>query len=225
MADKSKSSAFYSNAPLLSYEQALKTSSIDDLRPPSPVNHDGHNRDRKRLQRYIFNGAVIGFLGLATILGVAELPVVSEESRKKLVLLGAPLGMRQAWRLFAPNLRTVNWHTLALIETADGTIKAREFPRMEKLSLFDRFLQEKKRSVLGERLPNNVYKRFRPAVARFYARANADADNPPVRVTFVFASAPDLTFNGKNFYYRDQLPAHIFKQVYFDYQVKADDLR
>jgi len=222
MADKSKSSASFSNAPLLSYEQALKTSSIDDLRP---LTGKAKSYDRKRLQRYLFNCAVLGFLGLATILAVAELPVVPEETRKKLVLLGAPIGMRQAWRLFSPNLRTVNWHTLCLIESADGTLKAREFPRMEKLSLWERFLQEKKRSVLGERLPNNVYKRYRPAVARYYAKANADATNPPKRITFVFASAPDLTLNGKNFYYRDQLPAHIFKQVYFDYQVKVEDLR
>ncbi len=136
---------------------------------------------------------------------------------------GAPVGMKQAWRVFAPDLRTLNWHTLCLVELADGTIKASEFPRMEKLSLLERFAQEKKRSVLGDRIAHPVYKKFKPSIARHYARSNDDADNPPVRVTFVFASAPMPPLDGK-WVYRDQLPEHTFKQVYFSYAVRPEDL-
>jgi hypothetical protein len=77
-------------------------------------------------------------------------------------------------------------------------------------------------------LLNPIYKRFRPMIARYYARANAsnnlERDNPPVRVTFVFASAPMPAIDSSHWVYRDQLPEHTFKQVYFSYQVKAEDL-
>jgi len=200
-----------------SYQQALQVASVDDLCHLLT----GGKRSQAPL---LFNAVILTFLSLATILGAAELPALPQELRAKLLLLGAPLGMRQAWRVFAPELRTVNWHTLCIIEMADGTLKGREFPRLEKLSASERFIHEKERNCLGERLPSNFYKRFRPAVARFYARANADKSNPPVFVTFIFASAPDLTLTGANFYYRDQLPEHIFKQVYFDYKVNPEDL-
>ena len=205
--------------PKLSFDQALERSPVDDLRPSSQA-------PKRTLERIACNLVIIGFLFLATIVGVAELPVVPEEYKGNLISAGAPLGMRQGWRVFSPELRCCNWHTLCLIEFKAGTVKAIEFPRMEKLSLLQRFIHEKQRNILGDRITNPVYKRFRPMIARYYARANqgGDSANPPVRVTFVFASAPMPPLNSKQWVYRDQLPEHTFRQVYFSYQVKAEDL-
>lgn len=205
----------------LTYEQALERAPVDDLRPTSLA-------PKRTFERIGCNLVIIAFLSLATIVGVAELPVVPEKYKGNLISAGAPVGMRQGWRVFSPELRTVNWHTLCLIEFKDGTLKAVEFPRMEKLSLLERFVHEKKRNILGDRITNPIYKRFRPMIARYYARANAsnnlEPDNPPVRVSFVFASAPMPDIDSSHWVYRDQLPEHTFKQVYFSYQVKAEDL-
>ena len=214
----------------LTYEQALKRAPIDDLRPTSLA-------PKRTLEWVACNLVIIGFLSLATIVGVAELPMVPEQYKGNLISAGAPIGMRQSWRVFSPELRNTNWHTLCLIEFRDGTLKAVEFPRMEKLSLLERFVHEKKRNILGDRITNPVYKRFRPMIARYYAQANAsnrisnssssssnERDNPPVRVTFVFASVPMPDIHSSHWVYRDQQPEHIFKQVYFSYQVKAEDL-
>jgi hypothetical protein len=215
-------SSLVSSDHQFTYDQALERSLVDDLRPTSLA-------PKRTLERLACNLVILGFLSLATIVGVAELPVVPEKYKGNLISAGAPIGMRQGWRVFSPELRTTNWHTLCLIEFQDGTLKAVEFPRMEKLSLLERFIHEKKRNILGDRITNPIYKRFRPMIARYYAQANAirsgtEPDNPPVRVTFVFASAPMPDIHSSHWVYRDQLPEHIFKQVYFSYQVKAEDL-
>ena len=216
--------ALSSSASPLSFEQALERSPIDDLRP-STVG------PKRTLERLADNLVIIGFLSLATIVGVAELPVVPEQYKGNLISLGAPIGMRQGWRVFSPDLRTTNWHTLCLVELDDGTLKAKEFPRMEKLSLLERFIHEKQRNILGDRITNPIYKRFRPMIARYYARANSTAksdqtnsEGSPERITFVFASSPMPDIHSSPWVYRDQLPEHIFKQVYFSYQVKKKDL-
>lgn len=208
---------------MLNYDKAVAYSSIN-------CSNELKGSSAARFERIVASVAIVTFLSLATIVGTGELPFFSEAVKKKLINLGAPIGMKQAWRVFAPELRTVNWHTLCLIELADGTIKAKEFPRMEKLSQLERFRQEKKRSVLGERIAHAAYKDFKPSIARFYARSNDDSGNRPVRITFVFASAPMPpleTSDSKKpaWIYRDHLPEHINKQVYFSYAVQSQDLR
>lgn len=207
---------------LLSYEQSLECSPVEDLRTASL----GSNQALKHIA---FNLVIIGYLSLATIVGVGELPVVPDAYKGNLISLGAPIGMKQGWRVFSPDLRTTNWHTLCLIELEDGTVKAVEFPRMEKLSLIERFIHEKQRNILGDRITNPIYKRFRPMIARYYARANINHDlenahGQPVRVTFIFASAPMPDIHSSHWVYRDRLPEHTFKQVYFSYAVNPGDL-
>lgn len=204
----------------LSYDQALECSPVDDL-CSSP------QAAKRTLELVACNLVIIGFLTLATMVGVAELPFVPEEYKGNLISAGAPLGMRQAWRVFSPDLRSSNWHTICIIELKDGTLKAVEFPRMEKLSLIERFIHEKQRNILGDRITSSIYKRFRPMIARYYARANnsGDSDTVPVRVTFVFVSAPMPPIHSPRWVYRDQQPEHTHQQVYFSYQVKAEDLK
>ena len=206
---------------LLSYDQALGCSPIEDLCSSTAT-------AKLTLKLIACNLVIIGYLSLATIVGVAELPMVPDKDKANLISAGAPLGMRQAWRVFSPQLRSENFHTLCLIEFQDGTIKAVEFPRMQKLSLIERFIHEKQRNVLGDRILNPYYKRFRPIIARYYSRANFsnanEVGNPPVRLTFVIVSAGIPPIKSGHWIYRDQLPEHTFKQVYFSYQVSPADL-
>ncbi len=218
MSDNKLTSPLLPGAPL-SFEEALERSPTEDLRATSP----GSN---VTFERTVSSLVIIGFLSLATIVGVAELPMVPESIKGNLISLGAPIGMRQGWRVFSPELRSRNWHTLCIIEMQDGTLKAVELPRMQKLSLLERFIHFKKESLLGDHLPNHIYKRFRPVVARYYARANAGINKDrPVRINFVFASVPIPPIGSTHWTYRDQLPEHIFKQVYFSYSVKDEDLK
>lgn len=204
---------------MLNYDEAVNYSINSDTAATKHAAAASFNRA-------LSNCVIASFLVLATIVGVAELPFFAANVKKKMISFGAPIGMRQAWRVFAPDLRTLNWHTLCLIESADGTLKAKEFPRMDKLSLYERWRQEKKRSVLGERIAHPVYKDFKPAIARFYARSNDDQSNRPVRVTFVFASAPMPPLKKSlPWVYRDQLPEHTAKQVFFSYAVRPEDLK
>lgn len=217
MSDNNLTSPLLPESPL-SFEQALERSPTEDLCASTPGSS-------VTFERIVCSLVIIGFLSLATIVGVAELPVVPESIKGNLISLGAPIGMRQGWRVFSPELRSHNWHTLCIVEMQDGTLKAVEFPRMQKLSLLERFVHFKKESLLGDHLPNHIYKRFRPAVARYYARANAGTNTDrPVRINFVFASVPIPPLESTHWIYRDRLPEHIFKQVYFSYGVKDEDL-
>jgi hypothetical protein len=177
----------------------------------------------KPLEEWVAQGCVLGFIVLATILGALEMPFTSVETYRAIVGIGAPVGMKQGWRLFGPQLRTYNWHTLVLIEFADGSLKAQEMPRMDKLPLLERFMKEKERSVLGDRIAFVKFSRFWPSVARFYARANFDSQNLPRKVTFIFASAPLPPPDVKNWTFRDCMPEHTQRQVYFVYRVTPAD--
>lgn len=208
------------NSTLLSYRQAVDQ--------PASVDAE-KSLGEQRFERTLANCAIVTFISLATMVGVAELPIIPEKMKGKLISPGAPIGMRQAWRLFGPELRSYNWNNIVLIEFADGTVKIHEMPRMEKLSLVEKFLREKERSILNDRLAFHVYKRFWPPVARYMARANNDTsagkNNPPVKVTFVFASAPIPKPDPDHWVYRDQMPEHSHRQVFFIYKVSPDDLK
>src|SRR5688500_16045008 len=52
-------------------------------------------------------------------------------------------GLRQGWNLFGPKLRDINYHTTATITYKDGLTEIWEFPRMNKLSLWEKFKREK----------------------------------------------------------------------------------
>jgi hypothetical protein len=207
-----------SEPTLFSYGQAVDQ--------PAPVDA-GKPASELRFERILANCTVIAFISVATIVGVAEFPFVPEKMKGKLISPGAPIGMRQAWRLFGPELRSFNWHNIVLIQFADGTVKVREFPRMEKLSLVERFFREKERSILNDRIAFHVYKRFWPSVARYVARANSDPSgvNPPVTVTFIFASAPIPKPDPDHWVFRDNMPEHLNRQAYFIYRVEPADLK
>jgi hypothetical protein len=174
------------------------------------------------------NLVIISFLLLALILGILEMSFIDLETYRAMIGLGAPIGMKQGWRMFGPDLRKTNWHTLVLIELEDGTIKAREMPRMEKLSQWERFAKEKERSFLQDRMAIYKYRRFWPSLARYYARANSDIGKgiKARRVTFIlmWTPMPDPYAPPAKYTYRDRMPEHDNWQVNFVYRVTPQDL-
>lgn len=181
------------------------------------------------------NLGIICFLLLALILGILEMSFIDLATYRAMIGLGAPIGMKQGWRMFGPDLRKTNWHTLVLIEMDDGTVKAREMPRMEKLDQWERFAKEKERSFLQDRMAIYKYRRFWPSLARYYARANSDIGADTLfktkrvkakRVTFVlmWSPMPDPHAPPAQYTYRDRMPEHDNWQINFVYRVTPQDL-
>jgi hypothetical protein len=198
---------------------SLITSSFDRALRQSP-----RARVDSALLRWSANLCIASFLVLATALGMAETEFVPEKNKRAWRAWGAPIGMVQYWGVFAPDLRTINWHSTAVIEFSDGSLKNYEFPRFEKMSLWEAFVRAPETELFYERMANLNYKKTLPTIARYLARANYDVANQPVSVTFVFHFAP-IPVPGKGVWiYRDNLPPHIFSEIYFVYKVLPDDL-
>ena len=88
--------------------------------------------------------------------------------------------MDQNWRLFSPHLSEHNMHMTDVLTFEDGTKMAWDFPRMERLSQFNRFKDEKFRKWAVDCLPTDKYKEFYPDVARFLGRKFYNPENKPV---------------------------------------------
>jgi hypothetical protein len=135
-------------------------------------------------------------------------------------------GLIQHWSLFAPDVRELNYHTLAYIEYKDGTIKCYELPRAQKMKGFERFRAEKKRKLFGDCLSWPNYSNFLPSVCRFIARANFNSqepDNPPVKITIGHLSQEIQNSNVKPWIYRNELKEHTDKKIIFVYNTTPAD--
>jgi len=91
-------------------------------------------------------------------------------------------GLFQNWDMFAPTPLMLNTYVEAEVIFHNGTVRTWDFPRMEKLSLFDRYLKERYRKFAVDNVRNDEHSALWPDVARFIARANNEASNPPVAV-------------------------------------------
>lgn len=198
---------------------SLITSSFDRALNLSP-----ETRPYTPGQRCAANLLIASFLLLATALGIAETEFVSLQDKGAWRAWGAPLGMVQYWRIFAPDLRPINWHSTALIEFSDGSLKFYEFPWPDKMSLWEAFVRAPDRVFFFEHLANLPDRKMLPSVARFLARANYDPTNQPKTVSFLIYSAK-IAVPGKDAWvYRDSPPLHTWRQTYFTYQVLPADL-
>jgi hypothetical protein len=103
--------------PKMDTPDSLITSRIDRALSLSP-----EPRPYTAWQTGMANLAIVSFLALATALGMAETELVSDQDKPLWRAWGAPLGMSEYFRVFAPNLRPINWHSTAVIEFADGTL-------------------------------------------------------------------------------------------------------
>lgn len=181
-------------------------------------------REHTPLQRALVNSWIVSFLLIALLLSLSESELVSREAGRRFRGYFAPLGMKEYWRLYGPDLREYNFHTTAVIQFVDGTCKLYEFPRMDRLSVGEKFVREKERSLFAQMLPNGQNKKFYPAVCRYLARANADPQNPPVKVTVIFMYIETPPPDPKHWIYRDQMPFHSKRILHFVYNVVPSDL-
>ena len=134
-------------------------------------------------------------------------------------------GWFQHWSLFSPDVRHIIYHETAVISFADGSTKVYEFPRMQRMDLWEKFRHEKLRKMFSDNIPWDGYKQFLPYVARYIARANSNPENQPVQVTFIFNSTYNPPPDPESWSWRDRPLPHTDKKITFVYDVTALDLQ
>lgn len=91
-------------------------------------------------------------------------------------------GLFQSWDMFSPGPKAANTYVDAIVFYQDGETRNWAFPRMELLSLKDRYFKERYRKFTDV-LEDEKNAALWPDAARFIARVN---NNRPVPVAMVF---------------------------------------
>lgn len=132
------------------------------------------------------------------------------------------LGLEQNWALFSPKLRDINFYNMAMITFRDGSVKLYEWPRMDRSNSIEQAQNEKYRKMFNDCFAWHSFGDFQPAVARFVARANANPENPPVRVAlgyfWAYIPKPEQGFT------QATLPELTKFNCYYVYQVQPRDM-
>lgn len=149
---------------------------------------------------------------------------------KKAVLAPANLlllywRLDQNWALFSPTIRDINYHTVAIVTFEDGTKAVWEPPRMDKLSLWERFQKEKFRKLDIDSLPWPDYKKYWPDFARYVGRKLYNGRNKPLSLSLnnFWIEIPRPTKD--HCVSRDQLPSHSKLNNVFYYRYSAEELK
>lgn len=175
----------------------------------------------KRVKVAVVASACVYVLGTGLYLSPPN--PVRDAIGTQLVTVWHTLGLGQGWSVFAPNLRRYNPHVTATVTFADGATLLYEFPRMEKMSLIEKFCKEKWRKFDVDNMPWSTASGYHEDVARYVARqVNNDVANPPVQVaiTVHWAAVPDLP----EFVSSEKFPEHDRAASVFVYRVRKKDL-
>lgn len=132
-------------------------------------------------------------------------------------------GLDQSWKLFSPEIKNINFHTVAIITFADGMKLNWELPRMKRLNYLERFRDEKYRKWCVDSLPWPDYKEFWPDFARYAGRKFYRPDNKPVSLSLVLFWIEIPSPEGKIVPVAN-LPEHTKMNTVFYYRYKPEDL-
>jgi hypothetical protein len=128
-------------------------------------------------------------------------------------------GLFQSWDMFSPNPRSANDYLEAIIIYKDGSTRLWSFPRMELLSLTERYVKERYRKF-EENLQKGEYSDLRPDAARYIARLNGGPSNPPQTVMLVVRWSEIIPSADDGY---DRGPWNM--NVFYSYAVKPEDLK
>ncbi|HLX46628.1 MAG TPA: hypothetical protein VKR43_24435 [Bryobacteraceae bacterium] len=127
-------------------------------------------------------------------------------------------GLFQSWDMFSPTPRAINSYIEAIVLYKDGTTKNWVFPRMDRLSLTERYFKERYRKF-AENLFEDTNSALWPDAARRIARLNATGQSEPAMVFLVRYSSPIVPQN------EPHLPAAWDSQVFYAYTVEPGDVK
>jgi hypothetical protein len=125
-------------------------------------------------------------------------------------------GLFQAWNAFAPAPKALNSHVEAIVIRKDGRVLTWKFPRMEQLSLAERYYRERYRKFV-ENLKEDSSVALWPDAARYIARLNNDAANPP-EIVMLIRHWTDIVPGATS-----APQPHV--QIFYEYKVKPQDLK
>ena len=129
-------------------------------------------------------------------------------------------GLFQKWDMFAPNPSSLNGYVGAQVIFHDGHTALWSFPRMEELGLVDKYFRERYRKYAVDNLRLDTNSVTWPDAARYIARLNNSAINPPVAVNLIryWSTVPPPTPDGSY----DPPPWQQF--AFFHYDLVPGDL-
>jgi hypothetical protein len=93
-------------------------------------------------------------------------------------------GLFQSWDMFAPNPKSVNAYVKAVIITQHRHIQIFTFPRMETLSLRERYSKERYRKFV-EVFSDDKEQLLWPDIARHLARTHSNAADPADKIMLI----------------------------------------
>ncbi len=128
-------------------------------------------------------------------------------------------GMFQAWDMFSPMPKATNTYLEAVIIYKDGSTQMWDFPRMELLSLSQKYSKERYRKFV-EILLDERNAQLRPDVARYVARLPGIREKNPQQI-LLMVKWSNIIPNGDGTFARTPLD----QDVFFRYDVQPEDLQ
>jgi hypothetical protein len=128
-------------------------------------------------------------------------------------------GLFQSWDTFAPAPKPINSYIEGFVIYKDGRTRVWKFPRMEQLSLAERYYRERYRKFV-ENLKEDRNVALWTDAARRIARLNNDASNPPV-IVILLRHWSEIVPKYEGVYHTE--PWHA--QIFYEYNVKPQDLQ
>ena len=125
-------------------------------------------------------------------------------------------GLFQAWDMFAPQPKNANTWVEAIVLYADGNTGVWKFPRMEQLSLSERYIKERYRKYT-DNLKEDPFAALWPDAARKIARLNNTGPSPVRMVLLVRHWASIIPGS--------EVASPENQNVFFSYQVRPEDLK
>jgi hypothetical protein len=128
-------------------------------------------------------------------------------------------GLFQSWDMFSPLPKATNSYIEAIVLYNDGSTTMWSFPRMELLSLTDRYFKERYRKFV-ENLLEDKNSSLWPDAARYIARLSGGRPDRPQKVMLSVRWSNIVAHNDGTFT-NSPWDVHVF----YSYDVKPEDLQ
>jgi len=132
------------------------------------------------------------------------------------------IGLCHKYTMFAPNPKNINLDIDAKVTFSDGSTTVWQYPRIERLGLYERIQKERFRKFGIDHLKNDDHRLLWPDFARWVARINDSGGRHPVRIELErnWADVPPPAVG-----IGSALPRHWRKFLFYTYGVASGDLK